>query len=317
MAVFTPIDEITLMPWLEDHHVGSLNALQGISSGIENTNYFVTTTQGKYVLTLFEKLTAEQLPFYLGLMKHLANKGLPVPGPIEDTAHALFSSLKGKPAALVNCLPGKSVEAPNVAQCTAIGAFCAQAHLAAADYPHHLPNQRGLSWWQATEQAVSEFLPEALRQMLREEIQAQTAFAASDLYKALPTGPVHADLFRDNALFNDDALGGVIDYYFAGVDTWLFDLAVCINDWCINHATGAVIPELAQGMLDGYAAHRALTDAEREAWPLILRAAALRFWMSRLYDFYMPREAEMLTPKDPTHFERILRLRQQGDVPAV
>ncbi len=317
MAVFTPVDEDSLAPWLARRHVGQLVSLEGIASGIENTNYFVTTRTGRYVLTLFEKLTAEQLPFYLGLMKHLADRGLPVPGPVPSDSGELFSVLNGKPASLVNCLPGKSAMTPNPAQCEAIGVFCAKAHLTARNFPIHLPNQRGLSWWQSTQDAVSPFLPADLGRVLHDEITAQTAFAANPMCQTLPSGPVHADLFCDNALFTGDTLGGVIDFYFAGVDTWLFDLAVCINDWCIDQQTGAIQPDHAQAMIRGYQQHRPLTADEHLAWPMMLRAAALRFWMSRLYDYYMPREAQMLTPKDPTHFERILRLRQQGNVPAL
>ena len=314
MAVFTPVDESTLLVWLAEHKVGNLTALQGISSGIENTNYFVTTDQGRFVLTLFEKLTAEQLPFYLGLMKHLADRGLPVPGPLQDIKGQLFSTLKEKPAALVNCLPGKSAMEPNAEQCFAIGEFSAKAHVAAQDYPNRLPNQRGLSWWQSTEQSVREFLPEVLRSVLAQEIADQANFSHSSTYQSLPQGPVHADLFRDNALFTGNTLGGVIDFYFAGVDTWLFDLAVCVNDWCIDHSTGELNASLTNAMLKGYAQQRAFTDAEKQSWRMMLRAAALRFWMSRLYDFYMPRQAQMLTPKDPTHFERIVLLRQSGSI---
>lgn len=314
MAVFTPVSEDALTPWLDERNVGDLVNLKGISSGIENTNYFVDTTQGRHVLTIFEKLTAAELPYYLGLMQHLAAAGLPVPKPTPVSGGALFSPLMGKPAALVERLPGESAMHPNEAQCRAIGEFCAQAHHAAASFSLHYDNPRGLPWWLATQTAVHPFLPADLCSLLDDEIAVQRDFAQTETYRSLPRSAVHADLFRDNALFVGNTLGGVIDFYFAGDDTWLFDLAVCINDWCIHHPTGRIEPALAQAMLAGYEAHQPFTETDRKAWPYLLRAAALRFWMSRLFDFYMPRPAEMLTPKDPAHFERILKLRRLGDI---
>ncbi|MCE2678916.1 MAG: homoserine kinase [Burkholderiales bacterium] len=314
MAVFTPVSPTELMPWLAARQVGDLLEVKGIASGIENTNYFVNTTQGQFVLTIFEKLTEKELPYYLGLMQHLAKQGLPVPAPFPLPDGRLFSSLMGKPAALVNRLAGASVFDPNEQQTRDIGEFCAQAHHAAKNFALKYPNPRGLAWWESTQAAVQPFIPEALRQLMDEEISIQKYFATTPLYQSLPKSAVHADLFRDNALFTETALGGVIDFYFAGDDAWLFDLAVCINDWCIDHASGAIKPALANAMLEGYACHQAFTDEDMEAWPLMLRAAALRFWMSRLFDFYLPRPAEMLTPKDPSHFERILKLRRAGDI---
>jgi homoserine kinase type II len=163
------------------------------------------------------------------------------------------------------------------------------------------------------------FLEPAQAELLAAEIAAQTE--AAKAWPSLPSGPAHCDLFRDNVLFagtpGQPAMGGFIDFYFAGCDTWLFDVAVSLNDWCVARESGKVIPELAQAWLAAYAAVRPFTDAEIQAWPLMLRAAALRFWLSRLYDFYLPRPAQTLKPHDPTHFERVLRARHQGDVPAL
>jgi homoserine kinase type II len=317
MAVFTPVSEDALIPWLKQRHAGELVNLKGIASGIENTNYFVDTSTGRHVLTIFEKLTAVELPYYLGLMQHLSAAGLPVPKPALTDDGALFSPLMGKPAALVDRLPGESAMKPNEAQCHAIGEFSAQAHQAARSFGMRHDNPRGLPWWLATQAQLREFIPADLRALLDDEIGIQQDFARSPVYPSLERVAVHADLFRDNALFTGDRLGGVIDFYFAGDDTRLFDLAVCINDWCINHQTGHIEPALARALLDGYAAHQPFSETDRKAWPYLLRAAALRFWMSRLYDFYIPREAEMLTPKDPTHFERILKLRRAGDIAAL
>lgn len=312
MAVFTRITQDELQRWLEGRKCGELLSFEGIESGIENTNYFVNTSTGRFVLTLFEKLRAEDLPFYLGLMEHLANKGLAVPGPIANAKGELFNTLHGKPATLVTCLSGKSVDHPNAAQCHAIGKFSAQAHLAVADFAGNTPNPRGLAWIEKAMNELDDHLPDAVCKLLHDEVSHQKIVAAGNAYKTLPKGAVHADLFRDNALMQGDALGGVIDFYFAGVDTFLFDLAVTANDWCINLNSGELKDDLLDALLTGYQEVRPLTIHERELWQDMLRAAALRFWASRLYDFYMPRKAEVLNIKDPQHFERVLLARRQG-----
>lgn len=312
MAVFTRITQSELQQWLEGRDCGDLISFEGIESGIENTNYFVNTSTGRFVLTLFEKLKAQDLPFYLGLMQHLAQKGLPVPGPIANAKGELFNELNGKPAILVNCLGGKSVEQPNAAQCREIGRFCALAHLAVGDFTGNTPNPRGLSWIENAMGELDSHLPTAVSELLHSEVNHQRAVAERHAYKMLPKGAVHADLFRDNALMQGDALGGVIDFYFAGVDTFLFDLAVTANDWCIHLGTGELNQELLSGLLEGYQSERSLTAHECDLWQDMLRAAGLRFWTSRLYDFYMPRAAEVLNVKDPRHFERVLLARRRG-----
>jgi homoserine kinase type II len=185
----------------------------------------------------------------------------------------------------------------------------AKMHVAGQDYPLYQPNLRGLEWWRETTPVVLPYLPDDAQRLLRAEMHFQEALAASALYESLPRGPIHADLFRNNVMFDGERLSGFFDFYFAGCDTWLFDVAVTVNDWCIDLDTGATDPARVRAMLDAYRAERPFTSAEEAAWPALLRAAALRFWLSRLYDFYLPREAEMLTPHDPTHFERILRHR--------
>ena len=312
MAVFTRVTQDQLQDWLQGRDCGLLHSFEGIESGIENTNYFVNTSAGKFVLTLFEKLQTEDLPFYLGLMQHLAKKGLAVPGPIPNAQGELFNELNGKPATLVNCLQGKSVESPNAAQCHAIGIFCAQAHMAVADFTGNTPNPRGLAWIEATSQQLHTHLPNTVAELLKNEVLYQKKVMESTAYKMLPKGAVHADLFRDNALMQGDELGGVIDFYFAGTDTFLFDLAVTANDWCIHLNSGEFKENLLAAMLTGYQSVRQLTDHECALWQDMLRAAALRFWTSRLYDFYMPRQAEVLNTKDPQHFERVLQARRRG-----
>ena len=189
-------------------------------------------------------------------------------------------------------------------------------HLAAADYPRHQPNLRGLAWWIETVPVVLPFVTEAQAALLRGELAFQNHVAASSAYRALPRGPVHADLFRDNVMFEDGQLTGFFDFYFAGVDAWLFDIAVCLNDWAIDLPTGAHHAERARAFVRAYTSVRPLSAAERQLLPAMLRAGALRFWISRLWDFHLPREASMLKPHDPTHFERVLRQRVDHPVAA-
>ena len=310
MAVFTEVSDKDARELLRRMSLGSFKELRGIQGGIENTNYFLTTDQGEWVLTLFERLSAEQLPFYLYLMKHLARAGIPVPDPQSETRSGdILLKVCGKPASIVNRLAGKSQLAPAAVHCAAVGDMLARMHLAGQDYDRQQPNLRGLPWWNETVPVVLPHLGEETAAMLRAELAYQNHVAASASYAALPRGPVHADLFRDNVMFDGERLTGFFDFYFAGVDTWLFDLAVCLNDWCIDHATGAHDAERAKAMLAAYQAVRPLTGPERELLNAQLRAGALRFWISRLWDFHLPREAALLQPHDPTHFERVLSQR--------
>ncbi len=309
MAVFTEVSPTEASELLRRLQLGTLTDLRGIEGGIENTNYFATTDQGEYVLTLFERLSAAQLPFYLHLMKHLAHAGIPVPDPQADQDGDILHTVAGKPAAVVNKLRGKSQLAPLPVHCAALGTLLARMHLAGRDFDRRQPNLRGLAWWNETVPVVLPHLDAGQAALLQSELAYQNHVAASSAYAALPRGPVHADLFRDNAMFDGEELTGFFDFYFAGVDTWLFDLAVCLNDWCIDLATGAHDAARATALLQAYQAVRPLSSDERALLPAMLRAGALRFWISRLWDFHLPREAAMLTPHDPTHFERVLRQR--------
>ncbi|MCX7893096.1 MAG: homoserine kinase [Burkholderiales bacterium] len=304
MSVYTAVNEAEAAAWLKGYSVGTLVELKPIAAGIENTNYFVTTTHGRYVLTLFERLPREDLPFYLGLMAHLARHGIPCPSPIADHANRLLGELKGKPAALVTRLPGVTVTEPGVRHCEAVGAVLADMHLAGRSYAGRLENPRGPRWWRETAPQVMPFLDEPRRALLAEELRFQSLFRLQDL----PRGPVHADLFRDNVLFDGDAIGGVIDFYFAGIDAFLFDVAVAVNDWCLL-PDGRLDRERTLALIRAYHAIRPFTALERGAWPVMLRAGALRFWLSRLYDFYLPRPGELVHAHDPEHFHRILALR--------
>ena len=309
MAVFTPVTQEQAALLMSQLGLGELTDLRGIEGGIENTNYFATTDLGEYVLTLFERLNHEQLPFYLFLMKHLAEKGIPVPNPAANQDGDILHTLCDKPAAVVNRLLGKSQLAPDATHCAEVGAMLARMHLAGEDYNRSQPNLRGLAWWNDTVPVVLPFLDESQARLLQSELAYQNHIAQGAAYQALPKGPVHADLFRDNVMFEGEKLTGFFDFYFAGNDTWLFDLSVCMNDWCIDLNSGEHAPDRALAMLNAYQEVRPLRPAERQLLPAMLRAGALRFWISRLWDFYLPRDAAMLKPHDPTHFERVLRAR--------
>lgn len=314
MSVYTPVTEAQLAAWLRGYSVGTLVALEPIQSGIENTNYFVTTSQGRYVLTLFERLPAGELPFYLELMAHLARHGIPSPAPIADLADRYLSHLNGKPAALVTRLAGRSIERPGERDCAELGALLARMHLAGRSYGAYLDNPRGPKWWRVAARAVRPFLDAQSLALLEEELRFQSLYRFPDL----PRGPIHADLFRDNALFDDGRITGVIDFYFAGVDCLLLDLAVCANDWCLVDAAGDLRLDEARtcALLGAYAALRPLVPLERGAWPVLLRAAALRFWLSRLYDLHLPRPGVLVHAHDPAHFREILALRAgAGEAP--
>ena len=317
MAVYTEVsfDEASVL--LTRLNLGQLQVMEGCAGGIENTNYFATTDQGAYVLTLFERLSAAQLPFYLRLMKHLAQHGVPVPEPATDPEGNLLYTVNGKPATVVNRLKGKSQLAPTPAHCAAVGGMLAKMHLAARDFPMAQPNLRALPWWNDTVPVVLPYLTAPQAALLQSELAYQNHVAASSSHAALPRGPIHADLFRDNVMFEVDNIGpadapaltGFFDFYFAGVDTWVFDLAVTLNDWCIDLATGAGCDARTASLMQAYNEVRPLSLAERQAMPAMLRAAALRFWISRLWDFHLPRDAAMLQAHDPAHFERVLRQR--------
>ncbi len=319
MAVFTEVSPDDARALLARLNVGELISMRGITSGIENTNYFVDTDRGAWVLTIFERLTFEQLPFYLGLMRHLAQRGLPVPEPqaaraaVDNGAGSILHTMRGKPAALVNKLRGVHVLAPEAPHCSQLGFTLARLHQAGAGFERVQPNLRGLSWWEETVPLVRPFLSAAQDRLIADELAFQQSTMNSPAAHALPRGPIHADLFRDNAMFEGDAgherLTGIFDFYFAGVDALLFDIAVCINDWCIDLESGRLDEPRAVALLTAYEAVRPLDANEHRLLPAYLRAAALRFWISRLWDLHLPRDAKMLQPHDPTHFERVLRQR--------
>jgi homoserine kinase type II len=311
MAVFTTVQMEEAQALAQHLNLGQVLALTPCAGGIENTNYFLDTTAGHFVLTVFERLQANQLPFYLNLLACLKQQGVLVPSPQADACGQFAQCLHGKPASVVTRLKGRSVNEPHASQCAQVGRMLARMHQAALHSPGpHPEHSRGPAWWT---QAIDEVLPYLSKEqaaLIQDERSHQASLTQDPRQAQLPRGLIHADLFRDNVLFEGEQLSGFFDFYFAGVDTWLLDVAICLNDWCIVHATGQADEAKQAAFLAAYEAVRPFTPAEHALLPSFLRAAALRFWTSRLWDWHLPRQAALLKAHDPAHFERVLRVRR-------
>lgn len=316
MAVFTYVTPEQAADFIKPLKIGEMISLRGILSGIENSNYFLTTDKGDFVLTLFERLTSSQLPFYLQLMLHFAAKGIPVPEPKRDSSGQLLFELNGKPTSVVSKLDGLHCLEPRESHRAQVGEMLARMHLAGRDFELTQENPRGFDWWFEAADKVAPFLDDERRKTLLDELQFQKVVTARESYGMLPRGPIHADLFRDNVLFtnsgssgntsDDDKLSGFFDFYFAGTDILLFDVAVCLNDWCIDRKEGTLDQLAASSFLAAYERTRPVTSVERQFLPAMLRAAALRFWLSRLFDVHFSRASTLLQAHDPEHFYRVL-----------
>lgn len=304
MSVFTRVTESEVSAWLARFSVGSVQTLAPISEGIENTNYFLTTSGGQFVLTLYERVPAEDLPFYLNFTAHLAKSGVAVPTPVADRTGGLFSILNGRPAALTQRIAGRPQMLPAAKHCAAVGRELGRLHNASKAFRTRISNKRGPAWTLSTSRAVRPFVSAQQNLLIENELK----FQRERRQTRLPNGAIHADLFRDNVLFDGNQLTGLIDFGFAATDEFAYDLAITANDWCV-HADGDFDTPRLHAFLAAYAVERPLSEAEQIAWPALLRAGALRFWLSRLYDLYLPRAAEINVPHDPAAFERILRLR--------
>lgn len=301
MSVFTPVSQSELKQFLMDYDLGAVTAFVGIRSGIENTNYFLTTMAGDFVLTLFEQHEAEDMPYFLDLMAWLNEHGVPSAHPITDRKGRTLKRLNGRPAAVVQRLPGESRMDPGVQDCATMGAALAGMHLAAREFPELRPNDRGPRWFRETGEQLMSYLSKEDAVLLKSELHFQSLYRFADL----PRGVIHADLFRDNALWVGEELSGIIDFYYACNDTLLYDLAVMVNDWCSGEH-GVLDLERALAAMRAYHEIRPLIAIERGAWPAMLRAAALRFWLSRLRDLHFPRPAEIVHVKDQEVFNAIL-----------
>lgn len=301
MSVYTIIEENELNAFLLNYNVGELDDFQGISDGIENTNYFVNTSKGRFVLTIFEQHSFEEMQYYLNLMHHLSDHKVPSANPVADKQGRYLSEFKGKPIALVERLNGGSIIKATVNHCQQLGEAIGKMHSAGLSYDAHQKNPRGPAWCQHTAHQVMSKLSESEQTVLDKEIHFQKEKRHADL----PRGVVHADLFRDNALWDENNFSGIIDFYYSCDDVLLYDLAVTANDWCTNDDF-TLNKDKVFALLTSYHAFRPLTDHEQEYWPAMLRAGALRFWLSRLYDKHFPRDGELVHTKNPDEFKNIL-----------
>ncbi len=307
MSVFTPITVEEARVFVAPYGVGDIIDFQNIAAGVENSNFFVTTTRGRYVLTIFEKIPRKDLDFYMGLMTHLHSHGIPCAEPLVANGEVV-RTLHNKPAAMVTRLSGNDIAHPTEKDCFAMGSALAKMHLIAQGYALKMPNWRGLSWWQSYAADLKKHLSERENAALLAELSHQADFDKLDL----PRGVIHGDLFRDNVLWDDHGdhhTPQMIDFYFAAEEHWLFDVAVTVNDWCLDfsaYPNAKLHLANARAMLAGYADVRALTPAERAAWPQMLRAAAMRTWLGRLGYHYFPRDSELTHPKDHPFTERLL-----------
>ncbi|HID00880.1 MAG TPA: homoserine kinase [Piscirickettsiaceae bacterium] len=301
MSVYTTITQDELVQFLSQYDVGQLKAFEGISEGIENTNYFVDTDQGRYVLTIFEQHRFEELPYFLNIMAFMAEHKIPTAHPIADKLGNYLNRLHDKPAALVQRLKGRGVEKPSVRQCAVMGETLARFHLAGRDFDGYRPNDRDLNWARATFAQIAPYLDADTRALIKDELSWQ----AQQEWAHLPQGVIHADLFTDNALFDGEELAGIIDLYYACNAPWLYDLAVMVNDWA-RQANQTYDLARVRAIMQAYQAVRPLTELEQAEWPAAQRMAALRFWLSRLKDKVLPREGELTTIKDPDVFKAVL-----------
>ena len=306
MSVYTSVNIEELKIWLQDYALDNLTDYQGIKSGITNTNYFLMTAHDRFVLTLFEKNTIEDLPYFVDLMAHLAKNSFLCPKPIFKNNGTALSILKNKPALIVTCLKGKELNKPEVKHCKAVGASLAELHMKSANFTAQHQNTRDLNWIKKTAETLFSELPQDDSLLLREEILYQE----KQNYK-LPKSTIHGDLFRDNVLFLNNQVSGFIDFYYACTDYLILDVAIAVNDWCVNN-DGSFDEARLNAFLDAYKKIRSFNDDEDQAWNDILRLASLRFWVSRLNDFYHIEEGELTFIKDPDHFKKILKQRISG-----
>ncbi len=301
MSVFTPVSDADARALLAHYTLGELERLEGIAQGVENSNFFLTTTTGEYVLTLFEHIPRSDLPFYVGLMDHLAHHGVTCPQPMRREDGEMLAEVSGKPACIVTRLPGAPRPRPTADDCRTVGTILASIHVAGVEYDAGLANPRGRAW---RERFAAALAPKLSREE-NELIAAENRYQAIYDDKVMPQGVIHGDLFHDNVLWDDAGSGGVIDFYFACDDVLLYDVAIAVNDWCV--LPDARLDEVrTAAFLEGYQVERPLEELERALWPVMLRRAALRTWLGRLGYSHFPRDSHMTIPKDHAFSRRLL-----------
>lgn len=306
MAVYTEVSDEEVREFVGRYDIGDVLSLKGIAEGIENSNYLLTTDRGPFILTLYEKrVKREDLPFFLGLLDHLSARGVPCPTPVADRSGALLEDLCGRPAAIVGFLPGLWPRQADAHHCAAVGAAMARMHLAGADFPMTRHNDLSVAAWRPLLEASAARADE-VRPGLAEELHGHLDILESKWPADLPGGVIHADLFPDNVFFLGGNLSGLIDFYFACTDSLAYDLAVALNAWCFERDRGFNVTK-ARRMLAGYARVRPLTPAEKETLPMLARGAAMRFLLTRLYDWLFTPEGALVVRKDPLEFLDRLR----------
>lgn len=309
MAVYTPVGAAELRRFLADYDLGEPLALVPIAEGVENSNFRLETTLGRFIVTIYEKrVDPADLPFFLGLMMHLAERGLPCPLPVRNRDGAMLGRLEGKPAAIVSFLDGKSPRRIAPRHCGAVGAALASLHLAGRGFALHRANALGLEGWRKLV-AVTRTRADEVAPGLGETITSELATLERTWPHDLPAGVIHADLFPDNVFFEGERVSGLIDFYFACDDLLAYDVAICLNAWCFE-GDGALNVTKAQALLTGYGSRRPLAADELEALPTLARGAALRFLLTRLYDWLNRVPGALVKPKDPLEYLRKLRFHQ-------
>jgi homoserine kinase type II len=305
MAVYTDITDDELAELLADFDLGAPIAFKGIAEGVENSNFMLETETGRFILTVYEKrVREEELPFFLGLMRWLAEHGYPCATPMADRAGESLKRVRGKPCAIVSFLPGLSVRRPSVAHCRGAGEGLARLHLAASGFPQSRANDLGQEAWAAMFQGLAADA-EALKPGLARVIEDDLALLARSWPAELPSGVIHADYFPDNVFFHGGRFAGAIDFYFACEDALAYDIAIALNAWCFE-PDGSFNITAARAMVAGYEAHRPLSAAERAALPVLAHGAAMRFFLTRLHDWHATPPGALVRPKDPLEYERKL-----------
>ena len=306
MAVYTDITEDDLKSFLEAYDAGELTSYKGIAEGVENTNFLLHTTKSPLILTLYEKrVEKSDLPFFLGLMHHLADKGLSCPLPLPRKDGELLGELSGRPAALISFLEGMWLRKPEAKHCREVGKALAAMHLAGEGFEIKRPNALSVEGWKVLWEKSRERADE-VEKGLQQEIQPEIDFLAENWPKDLPAGVIHADLFQDNVFFLGDGLSGLIDFYFACNDFLAYDVSICLNAWCFEK-DGAYNVTKGKALLEGYQSVRPLNAEELNALPLLARGSALRFFLTRLYDWLTTPEGALVVKKDPIEYLRKLR----------